>query len=238
MAYVAAGNRFFDGHLYSDFCDPLGGSFGGLIKITEVYENLNLPPKCSPDSYYQCMANHFKSFDFGPYKTINGSKCQFTTKCTPFSLPFADDGFPLCDNEMDKCCYQAALSELMNDEHNVLKDCKKLCLIKEFKLNMPHRSRRLRYKYGGGDYDVYLNWIRDSWDWSSYDPIHSFVMEYSFELDWDSKAAWVRRRDHRSHKPYKTVYKEYLLMTLGWQCGRYAGAFYWFLIPGHVRVDD
>ena len=38
-------------------------------------------------------------------------------------------------------------------------------------------------------------------------------MEYSFELDWDSQAASVRRRDHRSQEPYKTVHKEYLLMT-------------------------
>ena len=53
---LAAGNGFFDGHVDSEFCDPVGRNYGGLIKITEVYENLNLPPKCSQNSYYQCMA--------------------------------------------------------------------------------------------------------------------------------------------------------------------------------------
>ena len=38
-------------------------------------------------------------------------------------------------------------------------------------------------------------------------------MEYSFKLDLDSKEADERLRDYRSRKPYKTVHREYLLMT-------------------------
>ena len=101
---------------------------GGLINITGVTHYLNILPKCSPDSYYQCIANKFTKIKFSEAAIMksNGSKCEFNQICTPFSLP-VQENIPVCGNEFDRVCHLELLTELMT---MLQKDCKKLCHIK------------------------------------------------------------------------------------------------------------
>lgn len=185
---------------------------GSLVKITEVSEYTNFPSKCSTDSYYQCLTNLFDRFVSTqvPNKTINGMECQFKNICLPFSLPSAKQERPLCDNQMDRVCFTEVL---MDFKPATTKECKKLCHVKDFKYKIDPLSKKYGYSYITGIQNPTQKWINTSWKWYGYDPTHSYIMEYSFEIDKYSIGAEVRRRDHRSEEPYKTVHTEYLIVS-------------------------
>ena len=96
----------------------------------------------------------------------------------------------------------------MDLKDNQGKNCKKICQIKEFRYKIVPDA--LETKIGIFNYS---NWINESWNWDYYDPIHSFIIEYSIELDKKSKGAQERLKNHRSEEPYKTVRMEYLIMS-------------------------
>ena len=209
---LAAGKKFFDGFVPNDICKAdIFQHYGGLIKITEVSEYLNIPATCSLDSYYQCLAKHFTNTNFDSFsdKFFNQTRCIFKELCTPFSLPFERE-IPLCKNEGDRICYQEALDDLMM---KVKMNCKKLCLVKDFKyqLNQGWQAKHLSDKYGG-THVKWNKWIAENWDWTEYDPQHAYIMEYSFEQEL-SNAAALQRRNHRSEEPHKNVYREYWIMS-------------------------
>ena len=128
MFGVVAG-KVFDGTVNGCF-DSSSLMKGSTLKIGEVTETINLPSKCSEESYYECLAKRFAQFDFsqGLKKTYNGTTCTFVKLCAPYSLPFLGDEIPLCDTDLDTGCYGAVLEELKLDQKN---HCRPLCHVEK-----------------------------------------------------------------------------------------------------------
>ena len=61
--------------------------------------------------------------------------------------------------------------------------------------------------------EQWSKWLQDNWEWYGMDPNRSLVMEFRYELSPQSREAEVRREVYRSEEPYKTVRKEYLVMS-------------------------
>ena len=105
-----------------------------VFTIEEVREFQNLKSTCSENSYYKCLANRFRKFDFDNalgFTDKDGGKCHFEKLCSPFTLPFDDNTIPLCKTEQDIYCFQAVLNNLRLDQQ---KHCPRSCHMREYKL--------------------------------------------------------------------------------------------------------
>ena len=135
-SYGITQGRWFDGKTEVGLIERYLGSWYYIneLIITKVDEIRNLDQTCSHDSYYQCLAKRFRDFNFktATNQVVNGSKCLFTQRCMPFSMPI-DNGnkIPLCQNEISQACYGHVIDTLELDQNSY---CKLSCIVKEFSI--------------------------------------------------------------------------------------------------------
>ena len=170
-SYGIVWSRWFDGTTFLANT-WWGGDF--IYTIQRVKEIRNLKPPCSENSYYKCLANRFRQFNFDNalgFTDKNGGKCLFKRLCSPFSLPFDEDTIPLCKTEQDIYCFQAVLNSLRLDQQ---KYCPRACLVREYELegtggnvNANHTTLGLRFGTPSA-----------TWDLRSDDPFKTVYKEY------------------------------------------------------------
>ena len=216
-SYGLALGRWFDGKV--DCLNTLRN--GASLRIVEVNEFVNLETMCS-QSYYQCLAKRFALYDFSTTlnRSFNGSNCHFDHLCTPVTLPFEGDDIPLCDTEQDINCYGQVLTELTANQNEY---CRKACHVEEYKVEHAVGGMYSKYDILPWDRDSWSHWLRENWEWGQRIPQNSFLFEYDFELP-------LGTRDRRSNKPFKTVKREFLIITglslvgnIGGTLGMFAG---------------
>ena len=127
-SYGLAGSRWFDGNVY---CTTHLFNTGDSLKIIEVNEYINMDSTCSDESYYECLAKRFASFNFtaAVEEKIFGPECLFNTVCSPSSLPFDTNETPMCSKESDRVCAEKVLENLRENQE---KYCQRTCRIEEF----------------------------------------------------------------------------------------------------------
>ena len=104
-------------------------SYNSVMLDVEVTEYRNLKSTCSTKSYYECLAQRFADLK-NASNTFNEINCPFNELCAPFSLPFENGTFPLCQNNTKRTCFERLIEELQADQN---KHCMRTCQVKEFK---------------------------------------------------------------------------------------------------------
>ena len=202
-----AGGKWYDGlvderYLYKS---------GDMVKITEVTEYLNMDATCSL-SYYECLAKRFATFDYSKAKNKSFAfgKCRYERPhCAPFSLPFDHENKMALCREMFRDCYLQIIDDLQVDQR---KYCQKACRVEEFKRHGIPKQEGINFDSVDSNMELYFSrsdwrdWVSKTWNLSAIDADSTIVVGYKFELpDFN--------RDPRSDEPYKTVKREYLIIT-------------------------
>ena len=166
------------------------------LTITKINEVFNLHQNCSDDSYYQCLAKRFAKINLeeAKYVAVNGSNCSFDKLCAPFSLPF-DDGckIPMCTTEIDQACYGQMISQKLEPDQAT--HCQKSCHVKEFSIKKDSKG----FLPPGGEYKYRVATKSKN--------NQELVIEIKF--DTAPQSSWKVR----THEPFKTVKKEYWIMS-------------------------
>ena len=168
------------------------------LEITRVEEYVNLPSTCSQDSYYECLAKRFVQFDVRQAEGKRFEKCTNIDKiCLPFSLPIMNTNISLCnlDDFETYDCNKEIFDYLAEDQEE---HCIKACQVKTF-----------QYANNGG---LLRGNVLSESDW---------YLEYYFEPM--GKGAALRRQNQRSREPFKTVRREYWLMSTMSMVGNVGG---------------
>ena len=146
-SYGIAQNKWFDGkvdaiQLQTNNADRRTRRTS--LKIEDITEYRYLKSRCSKDSYYQCLADHFVKFNFRNFSENNREICSgrgntvkdMETKCSPVSLPFRGKKIlPICETRAAKKCFQGALENQMLLQG---RNCRKACRVKEYKVSAYH----------------------------------------------------------------------------------------------------
>ena len=110
---------------------------------------------------------------------------------------------------MFRDCYLQIIDDLQVDQR---KYCQKACRVEEFKRHGIPKQEGINFDSVDSNMELYFSrsdwrdWVSKTWNLSAIDADSTIVVGYKFELpDFN--------RDPRSDEPYKTVKREYLIIT-------------------------
>lgn len=123
------------------------------MKISHTYtynvhstEYINLPSRCSAETYYETQARLFEELNIEQIPTFNNQtyqdkKCTLQEKCAPISLaPVNGKLLSPCNDAIDRGCYTDIFKTLFTDifgtPHENLKNRHKTCHVREFKTEL------------------------------------------------------------------------------------------------------
>lgn len=155
------------------------------LAVTAIHEYHHIPSRCSHDSYYLCLAKRFLN-------AASNDSHDCKTNCAPFSLPLPKDQLPLCQEENDRICNENVLKKLAVDQKH---HCKRVCVNRDILFE--------KYKWGG---HFNKNPFKGPYK-------KLFLFKYYFNPHRQSEEFAIRRSEHRLDDNFKTVKREYLVMS-------------------------